>query len=173
MELRTDRLVLRSITAADIGHIHRGLSHPDVIRYYAVSFLTLEATQEQMDWYAGLERDGTGKWWAIRSAVDDVFFGTIGLNNIVQTHRRGDLGFWLLPEHWRKGYIAEALPLVIGHGFRVLGLHRIMAEVETKNSASANVLRRAGFVHEGTLRECELKNGRYLSLDVFSLLNDR
>jgi len=173
MELRTDRLVLRSITAADIGHIHRGLSHPDVIRHYAVSFLTLEATQEQMDWYATLEREGSGKWWAICSAADDVFLGAIGLNNIVQAHRRGDLGFWLLPEHWRKGYIAEALPAVVDHGFRVLGLHRIVAEVETENPASANALRRAGFMHEGTLRECELKDGRYLSLDVFGLLNDQ
>lgn len=173
MELRTDRLVLRAITADDIGHIHHGLSHPEVIRYYGVRFLTLEATREQMDWYEGLERQGTGKWWAIRSATDNAFLGAIGLSGIVRAHGRGELGFWLLPEHWRQGYMAEALPLVIDHGFRALGLHRIMAEVETENTASANVLRRSGFVHEGTLRECERKDGRYLSLDVFGLLNDR
>ena len=42
-------IALHPITPADITHIHRGLSHPEVIRYYAVRFMTLEATQEQMD----------------------------------------------------------------------------------------------------------------------------
>ena len=65
----------------------------------------------------------------------------------------------------------EALPLVVYHAFSTLALHRIVAEVETENLASANVLKRAGFVREGTLRECEVKNGRYLSLDVYALLN--
>ncbi len=45
-------------------YIHRGLSHPDVVRYYAVSYPTLEATQEQMDWYASIAHEGTGQWWA-------------------------------------------------------------------------------------------------------------
>lgn len=173
MEMRTDRLVLRPFTATDIDAVFRGLSRPEVIRHYGVSFHSLEATQEQMDWYATLERDGTGRWWAICSVADNTFIGAIGLNNIMPAHRRGELGFWLMPAYWRKGYIAEALPLVTEHAFHTLGLHRIMAEVETENTASANVLRRAGFVHEGTLRESEWKNGRYLSLDVFALLNDR
>lgn len=162
---------LEAITSADIIHIHRGLSHPDVIRYYAVRFMTLEATKEQMDWYAGIEQAGTGRWWSIRSDNEE-FLGAIGINNIVPEHRRCELGFWLLPEHWRKGIMARALPLVIEHCFKTLGLHRIMAEVESDNQASVGVLRRAGFVHEGTLCECEWKDGRAISLDVFALLNE-
>ncbi|MDX9751131.1 MAG: GNAT family N-acetyltransferase [Flavobacteriales bacterium] len=171
MELRTDRLVLRPIAPTDVHDVFRGLSHPDVVRHYGVHCPTLEATREQMDWYATIAREGTGAWWAVRSAADDTFLGAIGLNNIMASHRRGELGFWLMPAHWRKGYIAEALPAVIDHAFNSLGLHRLMAEVETGNTASANVLRRAGFTQEGTLRECEVKAGGYLSLDVFALLD--
>jgi ribosomal-protein-alanine N-acetyltransferase len=167
------RLELRPIIATDKAYIHRGLSHPDVIRHYAVSFPTLEATQEQMDWYAGLERDGSGQWFAIISTDGSEFCGAIGINNIAKGHRRCELGFWLLPEHWRKGIMREALPLVIHHAFHTLALHRIMAEVETDNAASAKALVQAGFVHEGTLRECEWKDGRTISLDVFALLNKR
>ena len=169
MRTGTGRYTLQRITADDKVHIHRGLSHPDVIKHYAVSFLTLEATQEQMDWYAELERTGKGQWWSIRQETN--FLGAIGINNVDQRHRRCELGFWLLPEHWRKGIISEALPLVIDHCFNTLGLHRIMAEVETDNPASAKALLRAGFVHEGTLHECEWKDGLPLSLDIFALLN--
>jgi ribosomal-protein-alanine N-acetyltransferase len=171
MELRSERIVLRTISPGDQEHVFRGLSHPDVVRYYGVRFDSPEATQEQMAWYARLVREGTGHWWAIRSAENDSFLGAVGLNNIVAVHRRCELGFWLLPEHWNKGYVSDALPLVIAHAFSDLGLHRIMAEVEVANTASARVLERAGFVHEGTLRECEMKDGRYLSLAIYALLN--
>lgn len=165
------RIQLRPIIAEDKVYIHRGLSHPDVIKHYAVSFPTLEATQEQMDWYAGLERDRTGQWFAIIATENADFCGAIGINNIQQEHRRCELGFWLLPEHWCKGIIREALPLVIHHAFHTLQLHRIVAEVETDNAASGKALVQAGFNHEGTLHECEWKDGRPISLDVFARLN--
>ena len=168
---RPDRIVLRPVAPTDHEDVFRGLSHPEVIRHYGVSFRTLEHTQEQMDWYATIERDGTGQWWSIRHAGAGTFLGAIGLNGIVRQHRRGELGFWLLPEHWHQGYVSEALPLVIDHSFHHLGLHRIVAEVETGNPASAKVLQRAGFRHEGTLHDHEVKDGRYLSLHLYALLN--
>jgi len=161
---------LHPITPADITHIHRGLSHPEVIRYYAVRFMTLEATQEQMDWYATIEREGTGKWWAVRAAEGGEFLGAIGINHIHPVHKRCELGYWLLPEHWGKGIIHEALGRVLDHAFNTLGLHRVTAEVETENAASARVLLRRGFRHEGTLRECERKEGHWISLDVYASL---
>jgi ribosomal-protein-alanine N-acetyltransferase len=161
---------LEAITPADIAHIHRGLSHPEVIRYYAVRFMTLEATQEQMNWYSTIEHEGTGKWWAIRWEENGDFLGAIGLNNIHPVHKRCELGYWLLPEHWGKGIVREALGRVLDHAFNTLGLHRVMAEVETENAASARVLSKNGFRHEGTLRECEWKDGGWVSLDVYAKL---
>ena len=164
-------IALHPITPADITHIHRGLSHPEVIRYYAVRFMTLEATQEQMDWYATIEREGTGKWWAVRSAEDGEFLGAIGINFIHPVHKRCELGYWLLPEHWGKGIISEALGRVLDQAFNTLGLHRVVAEVEPENAASARVLLKHGFRHEGTLRECERKDGRWISLDLYAKLS--
>jgi ribosomal-protein-alanine N-acetyltransferase len=171
MTLQTPRLLLRTFSPTDLENVFAGLSHPEVIRHYGVSFTTLEATQEQMDWYASIEREGTGVWRAICTKEDGTFLGAIGLNNIVQQHRRGEIGFWLMPEHQGKGYISEALSVILEHSF-TMGLHRIAAEVETDNAASAKVLLKAGFVHEGTLRECEWKDGRWISLDVFAKLNE-
>lgn len=48
--LYTKQLILRQITQSDLPNIYKGLSHPKVIPYYGVSFESLEATQEQMDW---------------------------------------------------------------------------------------------------------------------------
>lgn len=170
MTFHTPRTALRPLGPADLEHVFAGLSHPDVIRHYGVSYATLEATQEQMDWYASIERAGTGLWRAIRVNEGNTFLGAIGLNNIVRDHRKGEIGFWLMPEHQGKGYISEALPVILAHGFTHMGLHRIAAEVETENQASAKVLRKHGFVHEGTLRDREWKHGRWISLEVFAKL---
>jgi len=171
MDMRSERLRLSPMADGDLDHVYAGLSHPDVVRHYGVRYSSRDATREQLAWYAAIVRDGTGIWWSIRSLANGAFLGAIGLDHIVQRHRRGEIGFWLLPAHWGQGYVSEALPLVIDHAFRARGLHRLMGEVETDNAASARVLSRAGFVHEGTLRECELKDGRLVSLDIFALLS--
>ena len=52
--LQTSRLNLRPIVDSDIDFIFRGLSDPSVIKHYGVSYTTLEATKEQMKFYAHL-----------------------------------------------------------------------------------------------------------------------
>jgi ribosomal-protein-alanine N-acetyltransferase len=42
--LRTERFILRRIGPADKPRVFEGLSHPEVIRYYGVSYGTLEET---------------------------------------------------------------------------------------------------------------------------------
>ncbi len=170
MAFHTQRLLLRPFGPTDLEHVFAGLSHPEVIRHYGVSFSTLEATQQQLDWYTTIEGEGTGMWRAICLKDEGTFLGAIGLNSIVREHRRGEIGFWLMPEHQGQGYISEAVPVILEHGFATMDLHRIAAEVETGNDASAKVLRKFGFKHEGMLRDCEWKEGRFISLDLFALL---
>lgn len=169
--LATRRLQLREIVQSDIHGIFRGLSHPQVIRYYGVSYATLEATQEQMDWYREQLLERTGIWWGIcRPDAPHELLGACGYNDWERDHRRAELGYWLLPQHWRNGIMRESLEAVIAYGFAAMDLHRIEAVVDTDNGASSGLLRRLGFTHEGVRRECELHNGRYLSLDCFGLL---
>jgi len=61
-ELITERLILRKIIELDHEHIYKGLSHPDIIKYYGIQYSTLEETQEQMNWYANLEKSNSGMW---------------------------------------------------------------------------------------------------------------
>ena len=133
--LRTERLVLRPMRDTDIVNVHRALSHPKVIKYYAEQYLTLEATEEQMKWFRDIVANETGQWWALEEAKTNVFVGGIGITSIDHKHQRGELGCWLLPEHWKKGFMMEALSAVIDFAFKELELHRLMAEVETEKTA--------------------------------------
>lgn len=144
---------------------------PEVIQYYGVNYNSLEATDEQMNWYANLEKSNSGLWWAIRLKDTKEFCGAIGYNDYQKEHRKAELGFWLLPENWGKGYIRESASEVIGFLFNKLEVHRIEAYVEAENKNSYSTLLNLGFKHEGRMVDAERKNGRYISVDIFALLN--
>lgn len=162
---------MRQFTDADLENVFKGLSHPDVIKYYGVSYSTLEETKIQMRFFADLEKNETGTWWAVCSAGNNIFYGGCGLNNINKQHKKGEVGYWLLPEFWGMGIITEAVPLVCEYGFKNFGLHRIEAVVETENTNSGKVMAKLGFNFEGTMKECEIKNDRYIDLDMYAKLN--
>lgn len=171
--LRTSRFLLREFRGSDLANVFEGLSHPDVIKYYGVNFSTPEEALEQMKWYRELEETGTGRWWAISSGDHTIFYGAVGLNNLSKPHRKAELGFWLLPQYWGRGIIQEAVPAVLDYSFRKLNLHRIEALVETGNNNSARALLKLGFEKEGLMRDCEIKNGQFISLEIYAKLKNK
>lgn len=170
--IRTERLLLRGFTDNDIENVFIGLSHPDIIKYYGVSYRTLEDTKKQMKFFKDLEQNETGIWWAVCSLNDKTFYGAGGLNNLSKEHKKAEIGFWVLTDFWRKGIMTEAIPLICKYGFDKLSIHRIEGLVETENIYCKKALDKLGFKHEGTMRDCEIKNGRFISLDIYAILNN-
>ncbi len=91
--IRTERLLLRQFADNDLENVFKGLSDPDVIKYYGVSFQTLESTKEQMTFFAGLEKNETGIWWAVCSSDNQTFYGAGGLNSLNKEHKKAEIGF--------------------------------------------------------------------------------
>ena len=171
--LKTERLLLRQFVASDIENVFKGLSHPDIIKFYGVSYQTVEATKEQMDFFADLEKEETGIWWAICSLDNQKFYGAGGLNNLNKEHKKAEIGFWLLTDFWGQGIMNEAMPLLCDYGFYKLGLHRIEGIVETENINCKKAMAKLNFDLEGTMRDCEIKNGKFISLDIYAKLNNK
>lgn len=162
--IKTDRLLLRQITGLDLENIFKGLSNPDVIQYYGISFDSLEATEEQMIWFA----DKKQIWWAICSLDNKTFYGAGGLNDIDDIENKAEIGFWLLPDFWGKGIMKEAMPLISDFGFEKLKLSRIEGFVETHNLKCKKAMSKLDFVNEGTLKDSEMKNGKSIRIDVYA-----
>ena len=166
--IKTERLLLRQFVDNDLENVFKGLSHPEIIKYYGVSFQTLEATKEQMTFFADLYKNETGIWWAVCSADYNTFYGAGGLNSLNKEHKKAEIGFWLISEFWGKGIMKEAMPLICNYGFNNLELHRIEGFVESENTNCKNAMAKLDFQHEGTMKECEIKNGGFISLDIYA-----
>lgn len=166
--LTSERTYLRQFNNEDLENVYRGLSHPDIIKYYGISFNNLEATKEQMVWFKELEENEKGIWWAICSKEDDRFLGAGGLNDRSKEHQKAEVGFWLLPEAWGLGYMSETMPLILNYGFETLGLNRIEGFVESENKNCKKAVAKLNFILEGTMKDCEVKDGAFISLDIYA-----
>ena len=69
-----------------------------------------------------------------------------------------------------QGFGRQAIALVTTHAFDRLGAHRLWLDAKVENHRAIRAYERAGFVHEGVLRDALLTDGRHESLIVMSIL---
>ncbi|MBB1283928.1 GNAT family N-acetyltransferase [Flavisolibacter sp. BT320] len=169
-ELMTTRLLLQEIKPDDQAFVFEGLSHPQVIPFYGVRYDSFEATKAQMDWYKQLTEQGSGLAWKMVETQTGEKIGVIATYAYKPEHNKAEVGFWLLPTFWNKGYAAEALHTVVDYWKEEKSLHRMEAFVEEGNTASSKLLEKCGFQYEGTMRDCEIKNSTYISLRIYSMI---
>ena len=102
---------------------------------------------------------------------DKSLLGGVNVGNV----RRGvsqsaSLGYWIGKQHSKKGYMKEALDVLIPSLFLDLQLNRIEAATLENNLASKNLLNKIGFRKEGKLRKYLKINGEWQDHDLYSLL---
>ncbi|MBL8874742.1 MAG: GNAT family N-acetyltransferase [Phycisphaerae bacterium] len=107
--------------------------------------------------------------FAIRPKADGALMGVIGLVGVPR-HLRAEMGYWLGVPYWGRGVMTEAAQAVAAFAHGELGVHRLEAGVFDGNAASANVLRKVGFVEEGMLRQRFSKNGKFIDERMFANL---
>jgi len=71
---------------------------------------------------------------------------------------------------WGHGYGTEATALMVDHGFRTLGLHRVGLSVFEFNERAIRAYRRCGFQIEGRAREAIWRDGRWWDEIAMSVL---
>lgn len=93
---------------------------------------------------------GTTYAFAIRAVPGDEIVGGITLSQVFRrAFQNCYLGYWVAEEHNGRGYATAAVRLAVSYAFDDLGLHRVQANVMTKNPRSSRVLEKAGFRREG------------------------
>lgn len=71
-----------------------------------------------------------------------------------------------------KGYMSEAVQAVLNYGFNELQLSLITANCYPHNKRSQQVLKRNGFIYEGTLHQAELTyNGNIYDHECYYIPN--
>ncbi len=165
LELRPLRLAdaraLFEQVDANRTRLRRWLPWPDANRSPADSRLYILRMRAQARTGLGASY---GLWWK------DRLVGVAGFNWIDQPNRSGALGYWLAREAEGRGLMTAAVAALLRHGFRTLALNRIEIRAGLRNRRSRAIPERLGFRREGTLRQAEWVNGRFVDHAVYGLL---
>jgi len=73
---------------------------------------------------------------------------------------------------WNQGYGTEVMELLLRHGFETLNLNRIFLRVYAQNKRAIRAYEKAGFVHEGRMRQAVFKRGSYKDVLYMSVLRE-
>jgi len=130
---------LRQIEPTDIRDII------EISFYDSVQATTLSLA-EQMQ--AKINKDytnGESIHWGIADNATDKIVGTCGYYRGFE-NAAGELGCVLLPQHYGKGYMTQAMALAIRFGFETMSLERIWAETTIDNTGAIKLLERLNFI---------------------------
>lgn len=169
--LKTERLVLRPLVARDAPALFGIFSDRQVMRYWSSAAWGSEAVAAgYIAKDARALRKGEHLRLGIETGASAELIGMCTLYAFMRQCRRAEIGYALSSTSWGCGYMHEALSRLLGYGFEDLDLHRVEADVDPRNMASARSLERLGFLKEGYMRERWIVDGEVSDTSFYGLL---
>jgi RimJ/RimL family protein N-acetyltransferase len=171
--LRTARLTIRPVAAADVDGMHAYQSDPAVCRYLPYEPRSrAEMAAKVAQWSAARTLAGDGDYWilavertATPGVIGDLYFALQSAANA-----GGVIGWVLHPAHQGHGYMTEAASALLDVAFTDLALHRVRAVLDPRNTASAALCRRLGMRQEAHFVEDLWFKGAWSDTVVYALL---
>ena len=149
MFVRTERLLLRPGWIEDAPALHRAIADARIVRNLAQAPWPYSPADAES--FLARERDPAEPTMLIflRTAAAPELIGGIGFGR--RPEGGTELGYWLAPRHWGRGYATEAGRAVLAAARDSLRLRRIEAGHFLDNPASGRVLDKLGFRPTGAI----------------------
>lgn len=110
----------------------------------------------------------------LRDGSRETLVGGVTLSNIRRRAAQfANLGYWMGQDFAGKGYMTEAVGLVVAYAFDSLLLHRVHAAFLPHNMASRRVLEKNGFKEEGYAENYLQIDGKWADHVLFGLTRER
>ncbi|MFC8687468.1 GNAT family N-acetyltransferase [Brevibacillus porteri] len=137
------------------------------------AFYTLEGQIDRIKSSMALKEEDRGYVFIIAEQGQDEIIGEVILSEVVRENLQSCwIGYFLDKEHNGKGYMTEAVKLVVDYAFETLGLHRLEAGVMPHNIGSIKVLLKAGFHKEGIAKKNVNINGRWEDHQTLAIVKE-
>ena len=171
LAIRTDRLLLRDFSIADLPAYARVHAHPLSRQFYPEEDTHLDKAEHLLRLFVAWSQERPRLRYQLAVVLPPQgVIGSVGVRVTSESECQGSFGCELDPPYWGRGYALEAARAVIGYGFREVGLHRIYAETLEENAAAITLAEKLGMRREGTLRESRWFKGRWWNTAIFSVL---
>ncbi|RYG16679.1 MAG: N-acetyltransferase, partial [Chitinophagaceae bacterium] len=123
--LQTERLILRAHLIADANALFALRTNEEVMRYIdRESPKNIQETETKIrQVHEGFNNRTMLAWVIALKENPGQMIGEIGFYRTDLANHRAEIGYMLLPAHWRKGFVSEALNAIVAFGFNEMQLH--------------------------------------------------
>ena len=171
--IRTERLLLRPYAPGDVDALYAYQRLPEIHRYLYSEPRTRADVEALVAERAGsvvVTEEGRVITLVAELAETGQLVGDCVLFCRSEEHEQGEVGYVFNPAYQGRGLATEAVGALLRLGFEGLGMHRIAARLDGRNTASARVLERAGLRREAHLVENEFIKGEWTDELIYAIL---
>lgn len=170
--LETDRLLIREWAPEDRSSLIEVAADPEVMRFVGKGDTW---TPQQVDSFIDRQSENVRRYGFCLGALtyksSGAIIGLAGLQPLGSTDDI-EVAWWLKPAYWGRGLATEAGGAILRHGFRELGLERIVGITHPKNRASIRVITKLGMRLERETTSDEL-GVKHRGVDVLVYVIER
>jgi RimJ/RimL family protein N-acetyltransferase len=170
--LVSKRVRLRAVEREDLPRFQRWLNDEEVYAGLTI-YLPLSLVDEEK-WFEDMTKAPADEHLlAIEICQGDAWVpvGSCGFHNVDHRVRSAEVVIFIGEKpYWNQGYGTQVMRMFLRHGFDTLNLNRIYLRVFETNLRAIRSYERAGFLHEGRMRQAMYRNGRYIDVLLMSVL---
>lgn len=165
---------IRKWKLTDANDLAKAISNKKIQDNLRDGLLYPYTEQDATDYITAMLSADKNDTFAFAVTINNKVIGSIGAFRQVNIHKQtAELGYYIAEEYWGRGIMTEAVKQLCEYVFSKSDIIRIYAEPFAYNTASCRVLEKAGFQYEGTLRNNAVKNGKIISMKMYSILKDK
>jgi RimJ/RimL family protein N-acetyltransferase len=121
---------------------------------------------------SSLEEEGGALVLGVDLVVTGELIGDVMLRWVSEKDRCGEIGYVFHPDHGGHGYATEAAHAVLRLAFDEMDLHRMIARIDARNTASLQLAQRLGMRKEAHLNQNHWGKDGWTDEIDFALLRD-
>lgn len=173
MEHGYRELLFREYTNKDYHLLEPVFTNPEVMKYALDNCFT---EKQLMDYHKKILKNNSIKKnrhiYEFAVFKNNDYLGFADLTILKKNNSGGiaEIGYFLLPEFWRKGFGADIAAFLINFCFNNLNLHKVVATCNAENTGSIKVMQKNGMVQEGFFINQRFKNNKWVDEYKFAIL---
>jgi RimJ/RimL family protein N-acetyltransferase len=168
---KNELIYLRKLEATDLGRTCQWLNEPEIFLIMGIE--SPPSIIGQQRWFEITDQARDKIVFAVCTVKNNEHIGNVSLDNIDARHRTARLSAFIAnPSNRGKGLGRHAIYLLLEYAFHHLNLRKVYLKMLAENNRVFIFYKKLGFVLEGTLREHEYVNGKYVDKNLLAIFRD-
>ena len=175
--IETERMILRPLALTDVDDLLEYQSHPEIVRYIPWPERTREQVEEALQKTINTgarELKNTGDFFVLAWELKDSgkVIGQSNMSLRSTGDQLSDIGWVTHQNYQRQGFAFEATHALMKYAFKNFLLHRIVADIDTRNPESAAMAEKLGMRREGEFKDAEFFKGAWCDMWLYAILKE-